>query len=172
MTKEIPVHPVFIYINIDLSKINEELNTLKGALAEQKYATGYTELVFFTAYASMIENIYSGIEKIFTRICSKIDKDVPTGDSWHADLLDVMAVEIPAVRPAVISNETLNALHELRRFRHRQSNLYSGNIVFEKLDPNIQRTINIVPIIEEEISKFSENLVNYLDDSEIPGIRR
>nr|WP_255347810.1 hypothetical protein [Gloeocapsa sp. PCC 73106] len=39
---------------------------------------------------------------------------LPTGDKWHRDLLDQMAIEITTVRKAVITEETRLILDELR----------------------------------------------------------
>ncbi|WP_369769939.1 hypothetical protein [Gloeocapsa sp. PCC 73106] len=61
-----------------------------------------------------LHGIYTGLERIFEVIATEIDLILPTGDKWHRDLLDQMAIEITTVRKAVITEETRLILDELR----------------------------------------------------------
>ncbi|HZX48260.1 MAG TPA: hypothetical protein VFF47_03470 [Nitrospirota bacterium] len=39
------------------------------------------------AAGSILHDFYSGIEKIFRRIAAKIDRDIPSDEDWHTELL-------------------------------------------------------------------------------------
>lgn len=120
--------------------------------------------MFDIARASAIEKIYSGFERILTRIGIKIDGYFPpnTG-AGNRELLDRLSVEMPmsdrvGIRPTVISEETLKILHDLRRFRRQERGTYSCQIDSLNIEENAETTIAIVSIIKDEVDRFKINL--------------
>jgi len=87
-------------------------------------ARPYQEAIV-SALALNIHSFYTGAERIFELISTKIDYRMPTGYDWHRQLLDQMSVSIPEVREAVISEETKQCLEEFRRFRHVVRSIYA-----------------------------------------------
>jgi hypothetical protein len=75
-----------------------------------------------------LENLYMGVERVLSLIAQEVDKIVPSGGSWHLQLLQQMVIEVPSVRPAVISQETYEKLNEFRGFRHVARNLYAYDL--------------------------------------------
>jgi hypothetical protein len=69
--------------------------------------------------------LWQEVERLFQLIAATVDGTVPQGANWHQMLLEQMIVEIPQVRPAVISDETRAALNEYRGFRHVVRNVYT-----------------------------------------------
>ena len=67
-----------------------------------------------------------------------------------------MAREQPEVRPAVISQQSAVCLDEFRRFRHLVRNVYTMNLVPDKL----RRLISILPELwvklRAELSAFAD----------------
>ena len=57
-----------------------------------------------------------GLEHLFEKIAALVDESIPTGSNWHQELLRQMNIEVPGVRPAVISAELRTALEEYRGF--------------------------------------------------------
>ena len=54
--------------------------------------------------------------------------------TWHRDLLDRMTLEIPEIRPALLTDPSLaERIDELRRFRHLFRNLYKTRLSAPKL---------------------------------------
>ncbi|WP_373479876.1 hypothetical protein [Geminocystis sp.] len=78
--------------------------------------------------ALYLENFYMGIERILSLISKEIDGSIPSGQSWHIQLLNRMLVDIPSVRCAVISPTTYQLLNEFRGFRHVVRNLYAYDL--------------------------------------------
>lgn len=97
------------------------------ALPEQQDA--YLESV-----ALNLHGFYSGIERLFELIARHVDRSEPSGETWHRALLQQMVSDIADARPAVISHETAAALDEFRRFRHLVRNVYTFNLVPEKME--------------------------------------
>ena len=64
-----------------------------------------------------LHRFYNGCETIFTRIARFYENDL-AADSWHADLLKRIKLEVPGYRPAVIDRKLEQSSHR-SRFRPR-----------------------------------------------------
>lgn len=81
-----------------------------------------------SALTLYLENFYMGVERIFVLIAKEIDKTTPSGESWHIQLLKQMYLDVPSIRPAVISQESYEMLNEFRGFRHVARSLYAYDL--------------------------------------------
>jgi hypothetical protein len=70
------------------------------------------------AGGSILHDFYTGIEKIFESIAKEIDNRIPMGEEWHSELLRQMTLDIPGLRPPVITASTEKKLREYLGFRH------------------------------------------------------
>jgi len=68
-----------------------------------------TAVALHHAYGAFL----SGLARI-----AKVFGTEPSGHNWHRSLLETMAMEVPGIRPAVVSREALPALRDLLAFRH------------------------------------------------------
>src|SRR4030066_2281436 len=102
------------------TEIEKELRDLERLRDEMSNVLNHAEPSFLETRAagSILHDFYSGIEKIFRRIASRIDRDTPSGDDWHTELLIRMSIPIDGIRPAVISEDLKERLAEYLRFRH------------------------------------------------------
>jgi len=80
---------------------------------------------YLDGVALNLHGFYSGLEKIFEKIAATVDGSVPNAANWHQELLSQMSMEIPEVRPAVISQELRDMLEDYRGFRHVVRNVYT-----------------------------------------------
>ena len=95
---------------------------------------------YIDSAALNLHDIYAGLERVFQQIATTVDNSVPSGKEWHRDLLRQMNVEIPDLRPIVLSDDTLGALDEFLRFRHVVRNVYAFSF-----DPEqIERLVKLV----------------------------
>ena len=78
---------------------------------------------------------------------------------WHVELLTQMSQEVSSVRPAVISERTLNDLDEYRSFRHIVRHIYSTKLDRTKMEPLTLR----VDLFFEQISKEIQAFVLFLE---------
>ena len=127
-------------IKIVANNIHQELSSLqeiclqiesllkKAEELEEKEKTFYNR-----AAGSMLHDFYTGLEKIFCNIASKIDKNLPRGEDWHIKLLMSMS-ETKKNRPEVISLELMEELKEYLGFRHLFRNIYGMQLNREKLE--------------------------------------
>jgi hypothetical protein len=110
-----------------------------------------------SALTLYLENFYMGIERIFKLIAKEIDKKTPSGDSWHIQLLKQMSLEIPYIRPAVISQKSYEKLNEFRGFRHVARSLYAYD-----LDP--QRVIELSDKLSKCYDSFKADVQTFIDE--------
>jgi len=113
---------------------------------------------YIDSVALNLQAFYAGIERLFERIARQVDHTLPMGETWHRDLLKQMGKEIPGIRPAVIDNESIFDLDDFRRFRHLVQNIYTFNLVPEKMMNLIQKIPELWARLQAELFAFSEFL--------------
>jgi hypothetical protein len=113
---------------------------------------------FLDGVALNLHGFYSGLERIFERIASRVDETVPGGASWHQELLNQMAIEIPEERPAVISADLKEELEAYRGFRHIVRNVYTYHLRPEKMAPLVEKLPQVFAAAENQIAAFARFL--------------
>ena len=84
---------------------------------------------YLDSVALNLHSFYSGGERLFELIARHVDGTLPASETWHRDLLQQMARDLADVRPAVISQDSVLALDEFRRFRHLVRNVHYEPVV-------------------------------------------
>ncbi len=68
------------------------------------------ESAYLDSVALNLHGFYAGLERLFELIARHVDGVLPSGETWHRDLLRRMAQDIAGVRPAVLSQDSVLAL--------------------------------------------------------------
>ena len=89
--------------------------------------------IYEESEALKLHNFYTACEHIFEDIATFLNAGIPQNSGWHKRLLRSMTLEIPGVRPSVISTELYNELEEYLRFRHVIRNIYAFELDSSKL---------------------------------------
>lgn len=110
---------------------------------------------FLDGVALNLHGFYSGLERIFERIASAVDETVPGGANWHQELLSQLSIEIPGIRPAVISTDLKEELEAYRGFRHIVRNVYAYHLRPEKMAPLVEKLPAVFASVEREITAFA-----------------
>lgn len=84
-----------------------------------------------------------------------MDDTVPGGANRHQELLSQMAIEIPGVRPAVISAGLKEELEAYCGFRHIVRNVYAYHLRPEKMAPLVEKLPAVFATVEREIAAFA-----------------
>ena len=79
-----------------------------------------------------------------------------SGPSWRRDLLSRMANNQQKVHPTVISSDSISALGEFRRSRGFVRNVYTMNLVPEKLARLMDQLPTIWQTGKEELAIFAD----------------
>jgi len=105
-----------------IADLDRELREHAGLVREAREAAAHTadkpRGLRLRGMASVLHDFYTGIERMLERIAIELEGELPAGHDRHARLLDRMTAEIESVRPAVLSEETAQALRPYLRFRH------------------------------------------------------
>lgn len=136
----------------NLERLTQELDTVLDATAEETP-------VRVRAAGSVLHDFYTGVEKIFRRIAMRIDQDLPTGEDWHVQLLQRMAVPVEGIRPEVIDETLENSLEEYLRFRHLFRNMYGFDLKWERCRPLAERLNKTFADLKAQMERFK----NFLD---------
>ena len=140
------------------AKIERTLKGLSNALQDLEIVAEQHKKYVEKTIASDVTEIYRGIENIFEQIAREVDKNIPSGSSWHTDLLDQMA-EPREKRPEVITQKTLQRLKQLLKFRHRVNNIYRYDLIFEEAEKHA----NMVDDLYETLTHELDTFINFLN---------
>lgn len=127
------------------------------------------EDMYLDAVALNLHGFYSGVERLFELIARRIDHSLPMSQTWHRDLLRQMARDVPDVRPAVIGQDEVIALDEFRRFRHLVRNVYTTNLVPEKMSRLMSALPKLWSLLRVELLAFADFLEALAQVDEEPG---
>ena len=72
-----------------------------------------------------------------------------------------MGKEIVNVRPALLSEEMVTCLGEYLRFRHRVRNIYSFNLIPERIKGLVEKLPGIFKQVRSNLEDFAEFLENF-----------
>ena len=141
------------------SRILSEMSALEPVIdrveSAWKAAATNNDALYYDSVALNIHSFYSGLERVFEKISSAVDGSLPQGVNWHQDLLNQMALEIPKVRPAVISDKTRQQLDTYRGFRHVVRNVYTYHISPDKMKPLAKGIRQVFKQVNKELTAFS-----------------
>lgn len=108
---------------------------------------------------SVLHDYYNVLENIFEQVVKTFGETIPSGESWHKELLKRVTLDIPGVRKALISKETEMKVDDLRKFRHVFRNIYGINIDAAKE----QAVLRNLPDVSSSIKKDFEDFFNEMD---------
>lgn len=108
------------------------------------------------ALAAILHAFYNGIENLFKRIAVALDGGSPRTQAWHSTLLDSMKCA-GATRPAVITEELGELLHEYLNFRHVFRHAYSFELRWARMKHLVHSSADTLERLEAELDRFLES---------------
>lgn len=122
---------------------------------------GDEERTIYLGY--LLHNLYCALEDLFMEIAKTFENQIEDPSRFHKALLKRMTIEVPKIRPSVLSRKSHRALNELRGFRHLFRHAYGYT-----LDPN--KVVTLKSSIEQhwneimtDLNLFSEFLQKIVD---------
>ena len=97
-------------------------------------------------------------ERIFEKIAPELNGGIPAGPACHRELVESMTLDLPNIRPPVISPSTARALAEFLRFRHLFRNLYGFELEWPRLRALLARLPDAWRALESDLRTFLEFL--------------
>jgi len=114
--------------------------------------------LYIDSLALNLHDFYNGLERAFRLIGTMVDRSTPTGEGWHRDLLQQMCLDLPGLRPRVLSEETCAGLEEFLRFRHVVRNVYSFQLNGTRVQELAQQVRESYDRVAAEIEAFARFL--------------
>lgn len=136
------------------AEIEHELERLTQLQDEISTAPREDDTFTLRARGSMLHDFYNGIERVFVRIAEELNGGVPQGERWHRQIITDMSLEIPGVRPAVISAELAEDLVDYLRFRHLFRNVYGSVLDADRMRPLEERAPAVLATFRSRIEAF------------------
>lgn len=140
------------------SRIKQKLSNIQNSVQRARKAWNLVnkeeDSLYLDSVALNLHDFYSGLERIFESIAENIDEVKPEGSYWHQDILRQMTIEIPTVRPAVISQDLEERLDEYRAFCHIVRNVYAYNFKIERIKTLIDNIEGVFDELNKELSAF------------------
>ncbi len=131
-------------------KISLELKNIELLIKELPPAEMLPELstLELAGVATLLHNFYNGIENIIKQI-SKYEKiDIPSGSSWHKEMLGL------AVENKIISKELKNVLGGFLAFRHFFTHAYALDLYPERITPLVKELLPTFLAFKKDISNW------------------
>ena len=110
------------------------------------------------AAASILQDFYSGVERIFERVAVRLDGDLPPGPSWHTLLLRRMEGSFADVRPAVIDHRLALCLLDYLRFRHLARHIYGYELEWDRCRPLAEGVEGTLAELKRQLEDFEQLL--------------
>lgn len=148
----------------ELLEVERETEKLQQALSSSTFPSGSgsaEEWIDVLGFASAVEKVYSGCERVLELISKQVDKQaISKSEDWHRQLLLRMRNEWPDVRPPVLSDETFRLLNDLRSFRHRQRNTYGSDLDSSRVAALAKEAILLPGMLRADVEALAASLKN------------
>lgn len=98
--------------------------------------------------AALLHNFYNGMENILKQLIIDQKLKIPTGQSWHRDLLEL------ALTKKIISNRTGKYLKQYLAFRHFFSHGYALDLDCQRLLPLVRSAGHVFDLFQKDVKRY------------------
>ena len=146
----------FAVLEADLRARHRDLERI-GEPIEDRRRTFASAAEAIDSLGYQLHNLYGAIEQLFEEVARSFENRIET-TGYHADLIRRMQLDIPGIRPALLSERTASDLDELRRFRHRFRHAYAVELDAEKVASLANKTLKIREDFARDLDRFLARL--------------
>jgi len=142
-----------------LLKVDLQVQMNLMAVIHQKLLDRATRLsadddIILESIAYQIHNLYGTVEDLLKIVASCFENNISSTSQWHSVLLQRMTMEIPGIRPALLSPDSYTTLNSMRGFRHFFRHAYASDIDYQQLTVNLHRALELKKHLDHDVSQF------------------
>ena len=152
-----------VLLTVDLQAQIVLIKTIDQRLIERSKNLQADDQIRLESIAYQIHNLYNATEDLLKIVAKYFENNISDSSQWHSLLLKRMTMNVPEIRPALLSSETHSILNGLRGFRHFFRHGYGAIIEYEQLQANLDKALKLIPYLEADLNRFLENLSDDLD---------
>lgn len=141
-------------IRAELGTLEKVVERAEGALARAR-SQPEDQDYYLAAAALDLHGFYVGIERLFELISAEIDERRPAGLHWHRELLAQMSLDLPGVRPPILSDRARSSLFEYLEFRHVVRNVYTFNLRPARIAELVQGLRPALLLARQDLETFA-----------------
>jgi len=130
-----------------MRRILQQVRTLDATTMERMVTLGY-----------YMHNLYSAMEDLFEEIASVFENRIDSSGAYHRELVRRMAIEVPTIRPRVLSEPSATLIDELRAFRHVFRHSYGYSLDSERVSRLQQKLLASWDTVEQDLLQFENFL--------------
>lgn len=141
-------------LNILKAKVDSqasEIEKIYGLIGERSKGKAAADL---EGLAFWLHNLYCAFEDIFKVIAEAFENNVDSRERCHSVLLKRMTIEIPEVRPALLSKDAFKLLDNLRSFRHLIRHAYMYDLDARKVGLVHDDALKLKKLYKKEMGAF------------------
>ncbi len=112
------------------------------------------DTVITHGFGGLLHDFYTGIESAFNQVSPHLNGELPAGDAWHRELLHSMTLDLPGIRPPVVSQDSEQRLITYLRFRHLYRHKYGSRLEWARVRELAEEAEPIWETLRSEIDAF------------------
>ncbi len=153
-------------IDLAVAALRDEVARLERVVREAaavsvRFADAEPGVLELRGIGDVVHDFYTGAERMFEKIAPELNGGVPAGPAWHRELLRNMTLNLPGIRPPLITEETARLLDEFLRFRH----LFRAVYGFELEWPRLRSLLGRLPASWEALRRDVDAFLRFLDEA-------
>jgi uncharacterized protein YutE (UPF0331/DUF86 family) len=134
------------------TKIIEDIEATEPDSSERKSHLGY-----------LLHNLYCALEDLWQEVARTFENRLEDPARYHRELLQRMHLEIPGIRPRILTTTSYQLLNELRGFRHIFRHAYDYELDEGRLRQLKAKMMKGWTAVEKDLANFGDFLQEALD---------
>jgi hypothetical protein len=105
-------------------------------------------------FAMRVQQFYTAHEDLFKQIAKSFENHIDSMSNLHKEMLLRMSIEVPKMRPSVLSQQSHLLLDKIRAFRHFIRHAYDCELQENELRLIQDRLKKEYTLVENDLEKF------------------
>jgi len=131
-----------------ITRLQGEIEKIDVAKFEPRYV-----------FSLKTQQFYTALEDLFKQIAKTFENHIENLSSYHKELLMRMSMEIPGMRPAILSDQSVAVLDKVRSFRHFIRHAYDCELDPDELREIQKKLREDYSLVRNDLAKFREYLL-------------